>query len=86
MADANQAVPPVIVQNHALRIPTNITLPNFSGAPNEEDIVKFSKRLASSLEIGNIPAEMQHHYLHLNLSGGGLAFLSRAAGRDTRKL
>ena len=27
MADANQAVPPVIVQNNALRIPTNITLP-----------------------------------------------------------
>ena len=73
MADANQAVPPVIVQNNALRIPTNITLPKFSGAPNE-DIVKFSRQLASSLEIGNIPAEMQHHYLHLNLSGGALAF------------
>ena len=73
MADANQAVPPVNFQNNALRIPTNITLPKFSGAPNE-DIIKFSRQLASSLEIGNIPAEMQHHYLHLNLSGGALAF------------
>ena len=31
MEDANQAVPPVIVQSNALRMPTNITLPKFSG-------------------------------------------------------